>query len=205
MLRFPVKARTLADLKRMAQPQAVPGGSSEALVWAFHDTAMYDSGVTTSLTFFSTTRATRNLSNLSPAGTIPDPQFFEIYGFHVDFLIAAVTTSILDVQALVFGDGTVDVGGPVFTFTYADKTYGPWALSLLHGTGGVTGFTADQATPAEYANVSIPDGGFYQDGAIVLAPNQSFSARIDWGAAVTLTADVDVRVTMSGVLHRRVV
>jgi len=204
MLRFPVKARTLAELKRMAQPQAVPGGASEAVAWAFHDTATYTSATTTQLTYFTTTRATRNLSNLSPAGTIPDPQFFEVYGFNCDVLIGSVATTLADIQQLLFGDGTTGVGGPIFTFTYADKQYGPWALSLLHGTGGATGY-GNTAAATEYGNNSIPDGGFYQDGAICLAPNQSFSARIDWGAAVTLTADVDIRVTMAGVLHRRVV
>ncbi len=203
MLRFAVRGRTLADLKKMSKPQSVAGGTSEGIVWAFHDTEEYVTTVTTELIFFKNTKASDQLSNLSPAGMLPADNYFEIYGFMVDMLIPEVATSIADYWFLLFGSGTVGEGAPTFEFKHQNKNYGPWALSLLHGTGGITGY-GNAAAATEYANNSIPDGGFYQDGAIVLAPTTSFEAKIRWGAAQTLTASKDIRVTMAGVLHRDV-
>lgn len=203
MLRWPVKGLTKAQLKKRSHPQAVAGGVSESFEHAFHDTELFTSAVTTDLMFFVNTKATFQLSNLTPAGMLPSDQYFEVYGFHVNFLFPGVATAIIDTQAMLMGDGTVGVGAPIFTFTHKDKTYGPWTLSLLHGTGGATGI-ANAAAADVVANNSVPDGGFFQDGAIILEPTSSFRGRIQWGAAITLTAHVDVQLVMSGVLHRDV-
>ena len=203
MLRFPVRGRTLADLKKMSKPQTLAGGVSEGIVWAFHDTEPYVTTVTTELVFFKNTKATDQLSNLSPAGMLPADNYFEIYGFMVDMLIPEVATAIADYHQLLFGSGATGEGAPTFEFKHSDKTYGPYALSLLHGTGGVSGY-GNVAAAVEWGNNSIPDGGFYQDGAIMLAPMTTFEAKIRWGAALTLTATKDIRVTMAGVLHRDV-
>jgi len=204
MLRFPVKGRTLQELKGLAEPQPVRGGVSEAIAWAFHDTEQYVDVVTTHLDFFVNTKANRQLSNLTPAGSLPEPQYFEVYGFMVDVLYPPSTVAWADVSQLLWGSGAE--GAPIFTFTLADKNYGPWALTLLHGTGGITGFGLGPAAAAveEYANNSVPDGGMFQDGAIVIPPNQAFSAKIEWAAAVDIAANKYIRLTMAGVLHRRV-
>jgi hypothetical protein len=206
MIRFPVKARTKKQLEELSKPQAVPGGASEAVAWAFHDTQPYLTGVTTNLAFFQAAPLNPQRGNLSPPGALGSPMYFEIYGFYFDVLIpaAAASTPTLDIQQLVFGSGLVNTGAPTFLFTYSSKQYGPWALSLLHGTGGVTGF-GNAAAATEYANNSMPDGSFFQDGAICLAPNEPFGATITWPVALALTADIDLRVTMAGVLHRKVV
>lgn len=204
MLRFPVKGRTLEQLKKMAEPAPVVGGTSEAIPWVFYDTNTYVDATTTSLVFFTTTRANRQLSNLSPAGTIPEPQYFEIYSFMVDVLVPKSATAWADYQTLLQGSGAE--GAPIFTFTLADKQYGPVPLTVLHSTGGITGFGLGPAAAAveEYANNSIPDGGYWIDGAIVIPPNQAFSAQIDWAAAADISANKLIRVSMAGALHRRV-
>lgn len=205
MLRFPVKGRTLAQLRQMSEPSPQPGGVSEAVPWVFYDTLEYVDNTTTNLTFFQAAPANRNVSNLSPPGSLPEPQYFEVYGFMLDFLEAAsTTTQWADVSQLLWGP--TGNGGPIFTFTLADKAYGPWPLTVLHGTGGITGFGLGPAAAAveEYANNSIPDGGFYTDGAIVIPPSQNFSAAIQWQAAEDISANFTIRLSMAGVLHRRV-
>ena len=206
MIRFAVKARTKAELEKLSKPQAVSGGTSEAVAWAFYDTQIYVSGATTNLAFFQAAPANPQRGNLSPPGALGSPQYFEIYGFFFDVLIPAdaASTPTLDIQQLIFGSGLVNTGAPSFLFTYSSKQYGPWPLSILHGTGGVTGF-GNAAAATEYANNSLPDGSWYTDGAICLAPNEPFSANITWPVALVLTADIDIRVTMAGVLHRKVV
>lgn len=203
MLRFPIRSRTLAELKKLSGPSPVAGGSSEAIFWAFHDTATYVDTVTTQLAFFTAARANRQLTNLATPGSLPEPQYFEIYGFHVDILLPSQAATWADKSVLLFGSGAAGEGAPTFQFTYADKIYGPWALSLLHGTGGITGQSTIAAQ--EYAENAVPDGGLYQDGAIMLAPNQGFQGDIVWGAAQNIAANTDIRLTMSGVLHRRIV
>lgn len=201
MLRFPVKGRTLEQLKAMADPPKMQG-VSEAIPFIFYDTALYVDNTTTELTFFTTSRANRQLSNLNPAGTLPSPQYFEVYGFMVDILYPPAAAAWADVHGLLFGAGAT--AAPTFEFKLSDKDYGPTPLSALHGTGGIYGFSDAAAAPAQYANNAIPDGGWYTDGAIVIPPMESFSATIRWAAAVDIAADKYIRVSMAGVLHRKV-
>lgn len=209
MFKVPVNAKTLATLKSQSEPQPVAGGQSEAQAWVLYDTATYVDATTTSLVFFTTTRANRRLSNLSPAGTLPEPQFFEIFYFAVDILLApladAPETLWVDAWNLLFG-GTS--GAPTLTFNLADKAWGPWPLSIFHGTGGVTGFgySADTTalTESAYQSNSLPDGGLCIDGAITIPPQQSFNVTLDWSSALDLQADTEIRVSMVGVLHRLV-
>lgn len=207
MLKFQVKAETQARLKQLSSPRDVMGGANQGIVWSFHDTATYTSGVTTNLQFFTTARATRQLSNLSPPGSLPEPQYFKVYAFQLDPLVPTDYQAFRDVDRLLFGSGAAGEGAPTFQFTLADKVYGPWPLSLLHGTGGAMGHagTTVAAESNWLANNSIPDGGYWQDGAICIPPSQNFSAEIVWGAAQTLVANRDLRVTMSGVLYRAIV
>ena len=205
MLRFPVRAKTLAQLKQLSEPQAVAGGTSEAIPWVFYDTQTYVDNTTVNLQYFTQTPANRNLGNLNPAGSLPEPQYFEIYSFNMDVIQAASsTTAWTDLNQLL--TGPTGNGGPIFTFSLADKNYGPWPLTYLHGSGGITGFGLGPAAAAveEYANNSIPDGAFWMDGALCIPPNQAFGATIAWQAPEDISGNLLIRVAMAGVLHRRV-
>jgi len=204
MIRFPVKAKSYEQLKTLSQPQARRGGASECYAHAFYDTESYVDVTTLFLDFFVTTKANRQLSNLSPAGALPVDMFFEIYHFMVDVLYPKSDVAWADYQMLLQGTGAE--GGPIFSFILADKNYGPWPLTLLHGTGGITGFGLGPAAAAveEYANNSIPDGSLFQDGALVIPPNTGFSARIEWAATCDIAANKYLRLTMAGVLHRAI-
>lgn len=206
-MKFPVRARTLRELAQMAEPQAVKGGQSEALSWIFYDTATYTSAATTELTFFTTTRANRQLSNLNGRG-LPTPQYFEIFSFNLDVLTPAGTsTPIEDTWEILNGTGVAGQGGPTWTFILADKQVGPFPLTAIHGLGGLRGSFTTPTTGAAGAWAQNGDGsssGYFADGAIVVPPNQTFSVVVTWPAALTLSADRDIRASMCGVLHRRV-
>lgn len=208
MLRFRVAAASQAQLKRLSRPQSTQGGENQGIAWSYFDTATYVSAATTQLTFFTTARATRQLSNLDTPGSLAEPKYFKIFAFQLDPLVAAGAATVMrDMGRILTGTGTAGQGGPTFQFNLADKIYGPWPLTLLHSTGGPlgNGYSTVAATTDAYANNSHPDGGYWQDGAICIPPSQDFSATITWPAAVTLAADIDIRVVMSGTLYRAIV
>lgn len=202
MLKFPVRARTLAELQAMAEPQAVQGGQSEAIPAILFDTATYVDNTTTQLTFFTTTRATPQLSNLNGRG-LPTPQYFEAYYAGCDLLQPAGNIDALTDASLVMnGTGTAGQGGPTWQFELANKVTGPYPLAAFHTLGGPQGFTT--RTGIEYGNFGPSDGGFCLDGAIIIPPNQTFSITLTWPAAVNIAANRDIRIWFAGVLHRRV-
>lgn len=208
---WPIIARKLAQLQNMANP---PSGSgySEAVPWVSYDTETYVSTATTELRFFQTTKATRELSNMELAGQYPAPQFFELYGIGLDILTPPQATALsasLDVWGAVFGTGTAGQGGPIATVSVSSKEQFQIPLSFLHGSGGPMGFGWSEAanaaaSGAEWANNSLPDGGFPISGSILIPPTVGFSVVLDWPAAVTLSADRDLRAYLYGTLHRRI-
>ena len=201
-MRFPVRARTRQNLVDIANPEKVAGGNSEALAWTLYDTATFVSATTTNLTFFTTARANAQLSNLNGGG-LPTPQYFEAYFFNLDILTPAGNfTPIEDTWDVVNGTGVAGVGGPTWSFTLADKVMGPFPLVTLHGLGGIQGFTTQTTT--EWGNNGNGQGTFATDGAVVIPPTQTFSINLTWPVTVTLAANRDLRVSMTGVLHRRI-
>jgi len=205
-MKFPVRPRTLADLERMATPQPVEGGQSEAVPWQLFNVQTYVSAATTQLRFFTAAPATPRLGNVGGAG-LPAPQFFEAYYINFDAKIepAVAGTPLIDMWSILNGVVGGLAGDPTWTFELADKKLGQFPLRGLHTLGGPTGFTTNVTT--EYANNSDASGmgTFCFDGAIVIPPTQNFAVTLDWPAAVTLGAgNIELVVTLSGVLHRRV-
>ena len=203
-MRHPVQAFTEAQLKTRTVPGMVPGRNMEVYGTTFYDTGLYVSAATQQLEFFTTARANRQLTNLATPGSLPSPQYFMIYGFQVDYHVNPAASAIDDLWQLIYGNPTNTLDGmPTFRFVYADKEYGPWPLSALHGTGAITGFTT--VTNTSFANNYIPDGGFFQDGGLLLAPNQGFRGVIEWSGPVTLTrGNTQIRVTMNGSNYRKI-
>lgn len=206
-MRIPVVGRTLAQLSKMANPQAVLGGQSEALRWTYYDTQTYVDNTTLTLTYFAATNADATLSNMPTGGQIPAPQFFEIWYFSVDILLpistALAPTAWADMFNLLVG------GRPTFTFIISDKRYGPFPLTFFHASGGVQGVARPGDSTiglvsSELANNGVFDGGYCVDGAIVIPPVTGFSAILDWGVLADIAANTLIRVNMDGVLHRRV-
>lgn len=200
----PVVPRTLEELAELSNPQPTKGGQSEALYWELFDTATYADNATTRLEFFTTARGNPRLSNLQGRG-LPTPQYFEIYYVNLDVLQAPGNTDNYgDYWRLINGTGVAGAGTPTWTWDLANKQTGQFPLRGLKGLGGITGFSTRAAT--EYANNGTGFGGTFNfDGAMVIPPNQTFSIILDWPVPVNLSVgNVDLQVTMCGVLHRRV-
>ena len=77
-------------------------------------------------------------------------------------------------------------------------------------TGGATGSgygygSAANGTSAFVVNNGIPgSGGYPFSGALVIPPKIGFDVTIRLGAAATLSAAVNVRISLVGALYRRV-
>lgn len=208
-MQIEVIPKTFDQLQNESTPKSVPGGNMEAVAWDVFDTATYVSGTTTSLTFFTTTRTSPRLSNLSPAGQFPNPQFFRLYSMSLDVMVAPTAagtqaTVFEDMHKLLYGDSN---GAPTFLFTLANKQYGPFPLSRMHATGGPQGFGYSTGTTVgeAYANNSYPDGGYIFANSILIPPQQAFSVTLEWDSAQTLGGgDTRLRPVLHGTLYRRI-
>lgn len=206
MPRIPVRAKTYQQLIALANPASA--NQPEAVAWWLYDTQTYTDNVTTELTFFAAPQADRSLSNLETAGALPDPQFFEVHYVALDIVpVTGFVTSAAGGPTGMIDDIGRLLARARWQLTISDKRYGPFPAHALHALGGPTGFgwgtlTAPQSL--QYALNSVPDGGACFDGAVVIPPKVGFTAVMSWPAAVDLTGDYRLRLTLVGVLHRRV-
>jgi hypothetical protein len=205
MLRIQAVGKSRADLDRQANPQNA--GQPEAIPWVYYDTQNIATATAGPYAFFAQTQADKTLSNLEQAGTIPDPFYFELEAVNCDFLVDPTLTAT--VPGGVLGDITeiLNIQRAVFVFTFAGKEYLRIPLTYLHASGGPNAVLSGTfAAPliAEFAVNSYPDGGFYIGKRITIPPKQSFSAQIQVAGATTLAATVPTRISLAGVLHRRI-
>lgn len=206
-----VVPKTKAALDALVTPQLAPGGTSEAIPHIFYDTQLYTSGTTTRLNFFSSQSNDPTITNMSTAGTLPDPQYFEIWNLGFDVLRGASSTVAASQEVGVINDiqNLILVGRPVFTLNLQSKLYGSYPLSALHTSGGAVGSgwgTTTAEETVQYGNNGVSDGGWNWNGSIIIPPKASFSVEVVWSAAQTLAAgNPYLRFWMAGVLHRRVV
>lgn len=204
MLRIQAVPRTWDALARRAN--AVNAGQPEAVPYILFDTQTYVDNTSTTLSFFQTLQSDKTLGNLDQAGTLPSPNFFEIEGIHCDFLNvnAAGATPVGPLNDILLLQNT---NRGTFILTISGKEYLRIPLTALHPLGGAIGTVAGTTTAntMEYYALGGPiDGGFYVGKSLILQPSQSFGARIDWSAASNTTGNVNIRVSLSGVMHRRV-
>ena len=210
-MRYKIVPKTKAQLMRLANPEMA--NQPEVLPWILYDTQVFTSASTTSLSFFTTLQTNKSLGNMESAGQLPDPQFFEMHYIGCDIMRVVTTAAgatpgaIDDIQKVLFGDAGTGADAGRFTFTMSNKRFGPFPLSFCHASGGATGFgwgtfTAEESL--QYGNNSIPDGGFYCGGTIIIPPKIGFDVTLDWGGTIPLASNVAVRMNLVGVLHRRV-
>lgn len=197
-------------------------GAPESIPWWFYDTQLYTSGTTVQQVFFATNPASRDLGNLPTGGALPDPNFFGIHYINVDFMSNAAGTPYLTTSAgatLPANTGALnDVGSLLlsgrgrFVLTLSDKQYGPWPLSVTGGTGAALGQAMDTNATTTAATQAVSKqfgynaltGGAFIGGKMILPPKVGFQITLDWPAALTLTGNYQIRVTMYGVYYRRV-
>lgn len=200
---------TAGQLVAAANPQNA--GQPEALPWFLYDTQLITSGTTASLTFFQTVQTDKTMGNMESAGQLPDPQYFIVHYVTCDILdppIASAAGTAADLGPINDIDIILKTQRAVWTFTMSNKTYGPFPLTLCHGTGGATGVAvATETAPKAVAsgnNGIVGSGGFPVLGALVIPPKVGFNIKVDMAAAPTLSGNLNVRLGLAGVLYRRV-
>lgn len=203
--------KTRQQLEALVTPQTVAGGPSEAIPHIFYDTQLFTSASTTVLNFFSSQSNDPTITNMSTAGTLPDPQYFEIWNLGFDVLADLTPTVAASQEVGILDDiqKIMLVGRPVFTLNLQSKLYGSYPLSFLHTSGGAVGNgwgTTTAEETVQSGNNGVSDGGWDWRGSIVIPPKASFSVQVAWSAAQTLAGgNPYCRFWMAGVLHRRVV
>jgi len=200
-------AATRAQLRNLATPST--GGGPEAIWHQFYDTQTYVDNTTTRLTFFQNTNADNTITNMPAAGQLPDPQWLSIYSITCDFLTQNTSIAATSQVAGEYNDLALllKVGRPNFVLTISDKRYGPYSLTLLHATGGPVGFQASGNTAAtgnaQLANNTFTPGWNYY-GSVIIPPKTNFNIECVWAAAQDTTANVLIRLSLHGILSRRV-
>lgn len=200
---------TAAQLAAAANP--VSAGQPEAQPWFLYDTQLITSASTTSASFFVNQNADKTMSNMEASGQLPDPQYFIVHYVTCDILDPPIANAGHAASAL--GpvndiDVLLKTQRATFTFNMSNKAYGPFPLTLCHGTGGATGNgTATYTAEASiwYGNNGIVgSGGFPFLGSLVIPPKVGFNITVSFAAAPTLSGNLNMRIGMAGVLYRRV-
>lgn len=207
LISIPVTPRTFQQLNQLANP--VEAGQGEAIPHILYDTETYTSASTLTMSFFTTTKTDRTLSNMNTAGQLPDPQWFEIHNLGFDVLTDGTLNNAVS-EAGVYDDiqKLMLVARPTFTLQLSDKLYGPYPLRFLHTSGGAQGAltgTLAASNTIQFANNSIPDGGWNWRGAIIIPPKVGFNVTVQFATAQTLAiGNTPLSFWMAGVLQRRV-
>lgn len=204
MLRIQAVGKRKAQLEAQVNPASA--NEPEAIPWVYYDTQTIANGAAGPVSFFANSNADKTLSNLEQSGTIPDPFYFEIEAFNLDFLAKGGTTVTAagvmeDLAEILYAQRAI------FVFTFAGKEYLRIPATFLHASGGPLGVVSANLTAPliyEFANNSFPDGGFYIGKRITIPPKQSWQVQLQLAGAPTLVATRTFRVSMAGVLHRRV-
>lgn len=195
-----------AAVERQATP---PSGSSEENIWhQLYDTQTFTDNTTVALTFFQAANADKTLSNLDQGGTLPRFQALRVHNVSLDILspvpvsTSATLTGVLnDLALLLIGSAQ----RPTWTLTISNKAYGPYSLTTLHGTGGPSGFgfSSDGAEIIQYAR-NEPMGGWNYSGQLTIPEQVNFQLTINYAATADVTENKLFRVSLFGVLNRRV-
>lgn len=207
MLKFPIQAESRRALELASAPDPGVLGQAEYSWHTIYDTATF-AATTARLDFFNTGRANLELSNFGGRGQFPEPQFFVPYCLMVDYNYVPGATVFVKGLHILFGSGIAGEAAPTIDLQYAQKQYGPWPLSMAHGTGGPVGMSDTfTAVPANMMSVNWkPTGGIWLNGkTCTFAPNENFRVILQWDAAITaLPASINIRVAIAGVWYRRV-
>ncbi len=208
---FGVPFRPQSNSAVTAAATPASGNSQEAIWHQLYDTQLYTSAATLTTQHFLSPGVDPTLSNMTQAGTLPSPQTMQIYDITLDLLsLAPVSISAAGTAVGVLNDFAFLLFGslqrPTWQLTISQKAYGPYSLTVLHGTGGPTGWFAGTfaATTAMQFARNDPSPGWNYYGRLSILQQMQFSLTLNWAAVATLTGNVNLRVSLFGVLNRRV-
>lgn len=214
-----IRARGFGAVAQSATPGS---GTGPEVIWhQFYDTQTSVSAGQSSLTFFQATSSDITLSNLPQGGALPDPQFMAVHDICLDFLASGTSAQSDYVSETVTTSSNLGilrdygqamfVGRPVWSLFISDKRYGPYSLTTLHGTGAIVGSgwawgtaTATLATVYQYG-YNTPMAGWNYEGSVIIPPKVNFNIIVNWPAAQATTTILLIRLSIFGVLTRRVV
>lgn len=200
--------RTWQEVSRDLQPR-----SPEGIPHWLYDTQTYTDNSSTELTFFAATSTDRSLTNLESGGTLPEPNTLYLHNIFIDYLSSTapyVSTAAGGVAGFIDDFGQLHMNGRGrVVLTIADKRYGPWPITAFQGLGAVNGFgwgtfTAEESLQYGHNALGVGSGRGVIGGAIIIPPKVGFSVVITWPAALNLTGDARLRVTLHGALYRKV-
>lgn len=181
-------------------------GQPEIITHVLYDTQAYAAAGQTQLSFFTNLPAGGNfgITNMQTAGTLPNPQYFQIQKVFVDMFAnvstnAGVAGSLNDILLGLY------TSRPTLTLTISDKQYGPWPVSFFGSSGRVSG---NLSSTVATANLSFgqqgDNGGYPINGSLIIPPATAFNWIMKWQTAQAITVETQVRVSMLGNLARRV-
>jgi hypothetical protein len=208
MLRIPVKPRTGDQLNLLMNPGSA--GLPESVPAVMFDTQTYVAAGQTRLVFFGASVADRTLASaLGNGGQIADPQAFLINAINLDIFSAStgVTTSATTDGIISSIEKILKAARGVLTLTISQKNYPPVPITYCHASGGAVGVVSSTVATVsqQFGSSGPPTGGFYLDNSIIIPPKVDFSITIDFQATlVTIAADLLMRVSLPGVLYRRI-
>jgi len=198
------------DIQQRVAPQ-----SPEGVPWWLYNTQTYTDNASTKLTFFTATDSNEDLTNLPSGGVLPADQCLFIHNIYIDYFLAAGTAFVTAgagaaVTGVVDDIGLLHLGGRGrLLLKIRSKDYGPWPISAFQGLGSlnmvINGTQAAGADLQAATNAQgVGSGRGALGGAIVIPPQTSFQVSLLWPAAINLTADYRVRVTLHGALYRNI-
>lgn len=163
-------------------------GAKEAIGWTWWDVNNYTTAATTQLAFFTTMKATRNLSNMKLAGQLPMPSAFflrairvQIYDLPYDeALVAAPAT-----QTGQLNDHTRLLENGIAELFIGDKLYGQWPLWMLPAGGGIVtnmGIVAASVLDHNNNGVQDPRAVYTLSKPLFIAPQINFRVDLTWPA-----------------------
>jgi hypothetical protein len=194
----PVRAKSIEELTGVTSP------TKTMVVRApLYDTQTIVSGTTTSLTFFNAINADKTLSNVrGNGGVLPAGTYFEPLWLNVDFIGVNVLGAGTALGMLNDINNLVLTGRGIITITIGQTALPPIPLSYCHASGGATGTVGASLTaPAQlqFGTNGIQDSGYCLANSWTLTPNTSFSALVQFGAAVTVASTTpQLRVSFDG-------
>ena len=210
-MRWPIVAKTTEELRRMSQPG---GAKSEAIPYVLFDTQSYPAaGSAAPINFFLTQQTDPTLGNLQTAGTLPNPQWFEIWGIFLDFLNTPVLATAGAAASVAAGqlqdiDIVLKTARATGELIVAQKSYGQQPCTFYHASGGAVGFSAGAyaaATQVNFGNNGLQGQTWAPNGSIIIPPTQGFSFSMRFQPTLApISVATNLRIVLAGVLHRAV-
>lgn len=203
-------ALTKDELDALANP--LSASQPEVVPWQLFDTQTVANAAAGPFTYFTALNTDKTLCNMEGPGQLPDPQYMVVHYVACDILQIPTATALANEpnQGLGNVENLLKTCRATFTFNMSNKRYGPFSLTMCHATGGATGSgygygTAASGTSTFLVNNGIPgSGGYPFSGALIIPPKIGFDVTLNLGAAATLSASVNVRMSLVGALYRRV-